>query len=136
MNPESDILDALLSHVEDLSFSPAYQIAWPNFPFAPTVGTKYIEARHLPNDSDRIMITGDTDRLYGILMLTINSPLNRGVEDVVVEAGEICDHFATDTKLRSGDVEIRITRRPVQKEGLNVDGWWKTPILVYYEAFV
>ncbi len=136
MSAEDDIMDALLTYVEDLTFSPPIDVVWPNYVYRPTVGVKYLEARILPNDSDRIMISGDTDRLYGILMLTLNTPLNQGDEDVTQDAGTICDHFATDTRLSSGNTTVRVTKRPVKKEGLNIDEWWKTPILISYEAFV
>lgn len=135
MSAEADVFDALMSHVEDIPLSPYLPVAWPNFAYEPVVGVPYLEARHLPNDSDRIMISEPTDRMYGILMLTINTPINQGIEDVVEAAGAICEHFATDTRLYSGDTEVRVYRRPTQKEGLNLDGWLKTPILVYYEAF-
>lgn len=135
MTVESDILDALLSRVEDLPYSPPIPVAWPNFKFDPEIGSKYIDVRHLPNDTDRIMIRGETDRLHGILLLTINYPLNQGIELPINDAAIICDHFATDTVMESGDTRVRVTRRPIQREGLNVDGWWKVPIQVHYEAF-
>lgn len=136
MSAEDDIYDALMSRVEDLPFSPPIPVAWMNDHYAPVVGTKYIEARHLPNDSDRIMIGGTTDRLYGILLLNLRYPLNRGQDDVVTDAGTIIDFFPTDLALLSGNTQLRVTRRPVQKEGMNMDGWWVVPILVHYEAFV
>ena len=135
MSAEADIFDALFSRVEDLTFSPPIPVAWPNYKYTPVVGQKYIEARQLPNDTNRIMINGTTDRLMGILMLTLNFPINYGEELAKEDVDTIIDHFATDLRLSSGDTQLRITKRPSPRQGLNMDGWWKIPILIDYEAF-
>ncbi len=136
MSAEEDIYEALMSHVEDLPFSPPIPIAWPNDHYEPVIGTKYIEARHLPNDTQRTMISGDTDRLVGVLLLNLRFPRNYGDDLPSIDAGVIVEHFQTDTVLYSGDTRLRVTRRPIKKEGFEVDGWWITPVLVHYEAFV
>lgn len=136
MSAEEDIHDALMTRLEDLPFSPPIPVAWMNDHYEPTVGQKYIEARHLPNDSERIMISGTTDRMFGILLLNLHYPLNRGQDEPLSDIGTIIGLFPTDQALESGDTRLRVTRRPVQKEGINIDGWWVIPILVHYEAFV
>src|SRR6187549_1703490 len=101
MSAEDDIFDALMSRVEDLPFSPPIPVAWPNDHYEPTVGQKYIEARHMPNDTQRVMISGTTDRMLGVLLLNLRSPRNFGDDQPSADAGTIVEFFDTDTMMFS-----------------------------------
>lgn len=47
----------------------------------------------------------------------------------------VIDTFSFKTELSSGAVSIRIDRAPTIATSFNVNGWYITPITIYYEVY-
>lgn len=139
---ETAIWIALRARVLTLTMTPTMPIAWPNSSFIPpTVGGKpgpYLHVRHMPNRTERLMISNATHRYQGILQVALMTPLNwdDGLPARTSEqAGIIAAHFPMDMRLVSNGVTVRITKKPDVAQGFRDDDRWLTPVSVQYECF-
>ena len=132
---EEKIEAALLSRVASLSLTPARQIAYPNTPFTPAVGTAYIQVLHFPNRATRLFLKGsDPHFRQGILQLTVVAPLHGGPQAATKIAGEIAEHFPADLALYSEGLKVRIQQAPDVMPADKTDVSWDVVVGVRYDA--
>ncbi|MFT4076849.1 MAG: phage tail terminator-like protein [Asticcacaulis sp.] len=100
--------------------------------------TPYIEVRHLPNNSTRILITspGPHDR-RGLIQLTLCIPVSmkRSYEQVKQQAGDIAAWFPCDFKMSFQGVTVRVEKAPDEAQPYREDGYIRVPVTVNYQAY-
>jgi len=137
MTIEAAIEGALFARVGSLVLSPTRRVAWPNMPFAPTNGETYLAVDHLPNRSQRLFIgSGDPHLRQGILQITIRGPQNHNAINLTQIAGKVAEHFPTDLRLTSGNVQVRVSKAPDIAPAFKDDPHWVVPVTVSYENFI
>lgn len=107
---EGAIEQVLSVRLASLALSPVHPIAVPNVNFTKPNDNRYLEAKFVPNATNRILI-GSTDphQRIGFLQVNVRDGLNKGsrITDI---AGLVAAHFPADLKLHhSTGITVRIT---------------------------
>ncbi len=130
--PEGDIQATLMAHLATLVTVPDFPVYYREIP-APRPQTDYIEVDYLPNDNERVFLTGRLWR-QGILQLTLCSALGQYEAVYRERAGQIAGHFARETVLDAGANDIEIVKVDIGR-GVADGPHWRIPVSVYYRGF-
>lgn len=124
----STIHAALKARIEALTFSPAIPVAWPNKDYTPN-GERFLQVTILPAPNQRMTIDA-LHRRSGSVIITVASRVNNGSGEGDGLADAVAAHFPADLKLGS----VRITASPSIREGFPDGGYWRTPVVIPFEA--
>ena len=124
------ITDELKSRLGTLVFTPAIPIAWPNRDFAAD-GDRFLTVAFVRAENDRIGIKGAMARRYGSMVVTVCSKTNAGTGEGESLADAIAAHFGADLFLAG---LVRITAQPTVKDAYLDGKFWRTPVVIPYEA--
>ena len=107
---EGAIEQALMDRLGTLVLSPVHTVAYPNVNFTKPASGRYLEAKFVPNQANRITIDshGPHQRI-GFLQVNVRDKVNTGsrVTDI---AGLVAAHFPTDLRLHHAiGLEVRIS---------------------------
>lgn len=107
---EGAIEQVLSVRLASLVLSPAHPIAVPNVNFTKPNDNRYLEAKFVPNATNRILI-GSTDphQRIGFLQVNVRDGLNKGsrITDI---AGLVAAHFPADLRLHHATgISVRIS---------------------------
>lgn len=107
---EEAIMEALFGRLASLALSPAHPVSWPNMNFTKPANNRYLEARYVPNTTNRVFIgSNEPHRRVGFLQVNARDALNQGSR-VVGVAGRVAAHFPADLKLpHDFGLTVRIT---------------------------
>jgi hypothetical protein len=135
---EGAIEQALMDRLGTLVLTPAHTIAYPNIDFTKPVSNRYLEAKFVPNVTERRFIGSDEphERL-GFLQVNVRDKANTAnrITDV---AGAVAAHFPADLKLRHATgLMVRITAAPSVASMLveNTPPGVVVPVLVPWECW-
>jgi hypothetical protein len=135
---EGAIKEALFVRLVDLVLNPFHPISWPNLNFTPPADNRYIEARHVPNSVERMVIDTDGPHLrQGFLQINVRDALNQGtrIDDI---AGAVAAHFPADLRLHHAfGLSVRITADPAPSPMIveNTPPGVLVPVLVAWECW-
>lgn len=112
--------------------APTYAVALPNEPFEP--GEVWVRPTYRPGSVRAASIGVDADeRLVGILIVDVFTPIARGRALAGIVAAMILDAFRRGTDIPAGDAHLVIQRS--YREGPEADGrWYQTPVIVEFRA--
>lgn len=136
--PEAAIPALLFNHLSTLSLAPALPIAWPDVPFEPTIGQRFLAVDYLPNRSTDPFLAFDDGTLYrGLLQIAVVAPRGAGALGAARIAAAIAKHFGAGTTLRPTDQSfaLRINARPSVGGPIPEDKWTRTPVTIAWRAF-
>ena len=107
---EGAIEQVLSVRLGSLVLSPVHPIAVPNTNFTKPTSHRYLEARFVPNATDRILVDGDgPHQRIGFLQVNVRDKINTGsrITDI---AGIVAAHFPADLALHHATgIKVRIT---------------------------
>lgn len=127
------ISDALKLRLDQLAVSPPLGVAWPNRDFTPD-GSDWLQVSIERAENARLSHGGAT-RFSGVLALVLCTALNRGSGEAESLADIIAAHFPVDLRLPvAGGGSVRVTTRPSVRSGYRDGAYWRTPILIPFEA--
>jgi hypothetical protein len=133
---ETDIMAALFARVSSLVLSPAMPIAWPNVTYTPPANQRYLRVQFVPNVANRVVIDSDGPHQHlGLLQLSVYAKKNTGEATIRADAAAVAAHFPCDLKLYSGDVTVRINKRPDVRDLIIEDAAVQIPVMVSFEAY-
>lgn len=131
---EGRIYDALVAHLQDNSGS--WVVAYPNMAFTPPDNRIFLEVRHSPNMVGRMTIESDgPHRYFGIFQISVHGPLDIGSSADQEKAGIIATWFPADTKMKNGDLVVRVMGDPTVAESMPIKDDLVTPVSVEYETY-
>ncbi len=136
--PDAIILAALLAHLEQLTFSPALQIAMPGIDFPANGQTKpdnYLAAFFMPNETTNSELGAGQEQRRVMLQVSVFWKKGVGHIKPMEAADKIIAHFAKGTKLHSGGLKIIIDRKPYVASPLQETDRVQVPVTVRYHAF-
>lgn len=129
----SQVGAALKARLAALTFNPTIPVAWPNKDFTPT-GDRYLAAAIVRAPNQRLTL-GAEHRMSGSLVVTVASKAGVGSGEGDGVADAIAAHFPADLVLTlSGGARLRITAAPSVRDGYLDAGYWRTPVIVPFEA--
>lgn len=92
-------MEALFGRLATLVLSPAHPVSWPNLNFTKPTNNRFLEARCVPNTTNRVFIgSNEPHQRLGFLQVNVRDALNQGSR-VVGIAGQVAAHFPADLKL-------------------------------------
>lgn len=132
---ETKIWQALKSRVNAITTT--YSKDWQGSDFTPS-DEPYIEIRHLPNYSNRVLIEDDGQHKYkGILQLSLMYPVSKKHTYEVMQeiAATIAATFVCGQVLTFQGVSVTIEKKPDIAQPFREEGFWKFPITIRYFSF-
>ncbi len=135
---EGGILDALQYHLSLMPMSPVRQIAWPNVPFTPVIGSPYLAVNDFPTDTITRTVANDGTAIYeGFLQVSVFWPVGQGLIGVKELAGHVAAYFKRGTAIQRNGVGpvVRIERAPVIAAPIIEPAWVQVPVTVYWRSF-
>lgn len=123
---------ALKAHLASLTFSPAIPIAWPNKDYTPD-GSRFLAVEFVRAPNERLTLNG-RHRRGGSVVVTVASRVNNGSGEGDGLADAVAAHFAVDTVLDADGQRVRITAEPSIRGGFIDGGYWRTPVVIPFEA--
>lgn len=106
---EGAIQEALLARLATLVLNPVHPIAWPNNNFTKPTDNRFLEARFVPNATNRILISSGPHQRLGFLQINVRDGLNKGPRITEI-AGLVAEHFPADLRLHHATgVSVRIS---------------------------
>lgn len=135
---DATILAALLAHLEQLTFTPALQIAMPGVDFPKSGQTKpdnYLTADFMPNITTNSELGSGQEQHRGMLQVSVFWKKGAGHIKPLEAADKIIKHFAKDTTLYAGGLKIVIDRTPYAASPLQETDRVQVPVTVRYHAF-
>lgn len=140
MTPEAAIVNVILSHLEELTFSPDdIDKVGPNVSYDPAFSDPYIQSQLLPNTTGRPFLgLESSDEFLGLLQVTVVYKAARGIIDPTELAGLVIGHFPKGTSLRSEDppLTVRITGRgSIAPNPIQDADRFRLPVTIPYQAF-
>lgn len=112
----------------------AFETAWENVGFEPTVGTPYQAPVLLPAQTQNPTMGDGYSRPAGVFQVTLAYPAKAGAQPAQARAQAIVEHFARGLSLAEGNVVVRILRSPWASPGVPAGAWYKLAVSVPYEA--
>jgi hypothetical protein len=104
MTTLNDIRVALESHLAGLSTSMP-DVAWPNVPFTPVVGTTFLRAEFIPVTRRPAVAGPDpAQRFSGQFYVTVCTPEERGAAEAMALADALVLHFNGSSSLPTNSV--------------------------------
>lgn len=132
---EGKIIDALFGKLAALTLSPALPVAYPDKAFTKPASGAWLEAFIFRNPNQTVALADDgTDILPGLFQITICAPEGLGVVNSQDIAGAIVAHFARGTKMVSGGVSVRSTKRPDVAPSYADHPYTRTPVTITFEV--
>jgi hypothetical protein len=126
---------ALEKHLAALT--PAVPTAWDNVTFSPPAdGSVYQEVKFVPNEPNGEMMDTLTFIEQGLLQVSVFYPQGKGPRDSDNRVDALRSHFRRGTTLVEGGVSTIITRVPSVAAGLPMEGQWRVPVTIYWQAQV
>ena len=124
---------ALEKHLAALE--PAVPTAWDNVQFSPPAdGSVYQEARFVPNEPNGEMMDTLSYIELGFLQVALCYPQGKGPRDAENRVDALRAHFRRGTSLVDGGVTTDIIRVPAVAAGVPVEGQWRVPVTIYWQA--
>lgn len=136
--PDAIILAAMLAHLEQLTFSPALQIAMPGIDFPASGQTKpdnYLSVFFMPNETTNSELGAGQEQHRGMIQVSVFWKKGVGHIKPMEAADKIIAHFAKGTTLYSGGLKIIIDRKPYAASPLQETDRVQVPVTVRYHAF-
>ena len=135
---EGAIEQVLSVRLSSLVLSPVHPISAPNITFTKPIDNRYLEAKFVPNATNRVLIDSDgPHQRIGFLQVNVRDKLNSGVR-VTDIAGIVAAHFPADLKLtHATGIRVRITADP-DVGGMLVETTTPgvmVPVLIPYECW-
>lgn len=131
---ETSIWLALRSRIETLPLSPALPIAYPGGTYSPN-GKAYIAVGRVTVAPERVLIGKGRHDRTGTLTLSYVAPLGQDIAVYTEVAGQIAAHFEEDTRMKHGDVCVRVTAKPHVVDGYRDEPYWRTPVNVRWQTY-
>lgn len=129
----SQVGAALKARLAALTFNPVIPVAWPNKDFTPT-GERFLSAAIVRAPNQRLTITAE-HRMSGSLVVTVCSKAGVGSGEGDGIADAVGAWFPADMVLTlSNGSRLRITAAPSVRDGFLDAGYWRTPVIVPFEA--
>jgi hypothetical protein len=126
---------ALEKHLAALM--PPIPTSWDNVSFSPPAdGSVYQEAKLVPNKPNGEMMDTLTFIEQGFLQVAVFYPQGKGPRDAENRVDALRAHFRRGTTLIEGGIETNITEVPEVAAGLPVEGQWRVPVTIYWQAQV
>jgi len=126
---------ALEKHLASLD--PPVPTAWDNVGFSPPAdGSVYQEARFVPNAPNDEMMDTLTYIEQGFLQVALFYPQGKGPRDADNRVDALRTHFRRGTTLTENGIDTIITGVPEVAAGLPVEGQWRVPVTIYWQAQV
>lgn len=116
--------------------SAGFATAWENVPFSPVQGTPYQAPVLLPAQTQDPTMGDGYSRPLGIFQVTLVFPAGAGAQAAQARAKAVLAHFPKGLSLTEGAVTVRVMRTPWASGGASVDGWYRLPVSIPYEAEV
>lgn len=133
---EGHIEAALFARVAALALTPAMVVAWPNKAFTPPA-EGYLRVTHVPNVNRRLTIgSADPHQRLGLLQVSVFLPLNKGSSPATEIAGAIAAHFPADLRMRSGNVTVKVERKPDVSQGTPDGAYWHVPVMIRHQTII
>lgn len=131
---ETSIWMALRSHIATLSLTPAVDFAWPASTYAPDK-KPYIAVGRATIAPRRVLVGKGSHDRTGTLTLSYVARLGQDSTVYLEQAGQIAAHFAEDTRMKHGEVCVRVVSKPHIVDGYRDEGWWRTPVNIRWHTF-
>lgn len=120
----------------------AVPVAYPNQRFDPnsavraSFGTLYVDAVVQLNTTDDLTLEQDAPRLSGMLILTVVTDINKSDGAAYDVAADLKALYAAGSKfvVATPAYTITIMGHPHIREGMPDGGYWRTPVLVPFDA--
>lgn len=135
---EANIFLALITHLQQLTFSPALQIAGPNVPFPAAGQTKpkdYLEVNHIPNRTITRSVGKGRQQHRGIFQVTVHYSSGTGIINPLQIADKVIEHFPKDLVLFQGGIRVKIWRKPYAIPLAPEAGSLMVPVTIEYESY-
>ena len=135
-DPTEAIMAALFTRLVGMSLTPALPISWPNLSFSMPADRKALRVVFVPNTATRRALGSSGAHQYlGLLQVSVHWPSGQGEAAPRALASDVADHFPPDLELTSGDVTVRITKRPTVEDMFVDDDGVQTPVMIDWECF-
>lgn len=131
---ETSIWLALRARIATLSLTPAVDIAWPASTYAPDK-KPYIAVGRASIEPRRVLVGKGSHDRTGTLTLSYVRRIGQDAAVYIEQAGVIAAHFEEHTRMRHGDVCVRISAKPHVVDGYRDEGWWRTPVNIRWQTF-
>lgn len=96
---EGAIMEALFARLAALVLAPVHPVSWPNLNFTKPTNNRFLEAKFVPNTTNRITIDSDgPHQRIGFLQVNVRDALNTGSRATDI-AGLVSAHFPADLRL-------------------------------------
>lgn len=133
---EAKIMEALFARVAPLAAALGLTISWPNISFTPPATQKYLRVVFVPNVTNRVFIgSDDPHQRLGLLQVSVQWTKGAGESLARDAAGAVAAQFPTDLVLTSGDLSIRITKRPHVADIIVEDVSVQVPVMIEWECW-
>lgn len=109
-------------------------IAHENIDYNPSPGTAYAEIFVIPNPRTPLSLQ-DTDITTGLFRVVLRYPVGDGSITAKTKAEAIIAAFPINSTVTAGGQSARVTR-VMRDRGFPEDGWYKTVVTIFYEAFI
>ena len=116
--------------------APAAVINFPGLDFLVPADRSYLKVQLLPNTPFRLTIDSDGPMQYqGIYQITVVREQSVGIMGAQEAAGLVALMFPADTKLKSGELVVRVMADPAVAMSMPDGADLLTPVSVEYETF-
>lgn len=131
MSTEQNIWNALSEQVDELD----YTIVGPLDVYPANPRDPFVIMTNIPNISQRMAMDNDWTHVYdGVLSLSLMTPLQVPIAEVIGMAGEIVEEFPESLKMVYGDTTVRVTKRGDVAQGYRDNAFWRTPISIRWQV--
>lgn len=130
---ETKIWMALKQHIASNVTLP---IIWPLDEFHLDPTKNQVIVSYIPNISERPNLANDSTHYYeGIIQLTLMSPLNRTLEQILQVAAGLVDVLPESSRLEFDGVRVYIAKRGDITQTYRDENMWRTPINIRWKQF-
>lgn len=131
---EERIKFSLFGYVAAMDVDGDPPLAWPNNAFEPP--PTYLRVEQVPSENERMFFKGaDPHRRYGVLRLTVVSPLNVGPTFATRLAGLVAENFPDDLALYDYGIKVTIAEAATVNSAFKTDVSWDVPVTIPYQTF-
>lgn len=134
----TEILTALVTHLDALALSPSLEIAWPGIPKDPPSTGMWLETRFIPAEPDDLVWDDDSQQsISGDFEVSVYwRPGSNTGQDSQVAASEVADliaaHFPKGTQVNA----VRVRKAPWQSPAIHLYGKSFIRVMVPYRGLV
>jgi hypothetical protein len=131
----SAIPQAIINRYKAGAFFSDALTSWENKTFTKPASTvAWAALFHLPSAQAELTLA-TTNENAGLVQIDLNYPKNGGSGAILAKADAILASFQRATILTHAGQKVQITTSDAS-QGLEVDGWYRVSISVFYRAFV